>query len=64
MKLRCNKCMNDKRDEASRKTDNLWLVTLGNRDYLVCKFHQRRFTNANCQRNFSRVSGPSATRSQ
>lgn len=36
MKLKCNFC-----GYFSKKTDNLWLKQVGNRDYLVCKFHNR-----------------------
>ena len=36
MKLKCNFC------KQSRKTDSLWLVTVRNRDYLLCEYHTNR----------------------
>lgn len=56
MKLRCNKCVDEKRDEASRKTDNLWLLSINGREYLVCKYHRKGgYLSANSQRDISRV---------
>lgn len=40
MKLPCNLCVKENRDEASIKTDVLWLRTIDGRDYLVCKYHR------------------------
>jgi hypothetical protein len=36
MKLQCNFC------RYARKTDSLWLVTVRNRDYLLCSYHTNR----------------------
>lgn len=41
MLLRCNLCLEELRDDASKKTDILWLITVRGIDYLVCKFHRR-----------------------
>lgn len=41
MQLTCNLCIIEQRDEAGKKTDNLWLRTIRGIDYLVCKFHRR-----------------------
>lgn len=40
MLLRCNKCVGELHDNASKKTDVLWLRTIKGRDFLVCKFHR------------------------
>lgn len=65
MLLRCNICVDKLHDNASKKTDVLWLRTIRGVDYLVCKFHRR---NSHEQReqtserlvpgNVSRVSEP------
>jgi len=47
MRLRCNKCVSEKRDEAGRKTDLLWLLTIKGRDYLVCRYHLKKETRRN-----------------
>lgn len=41
MLLRCNICVDKLHDNASKKTDVLWLRTIRGVDYLVCKFHRR-----------------------
>jgi hypothetical protein len=47
MKLKCNFC------KQARVTDSLWLVTIRNRDYLLCVYHtnrqelKRRYKNDN-----------------
>lgn len=41
MLLRCNICVDQLHDNASKKTDVLWLRTIRGIDYLVCKFHRR-----------------------
>lgn len=41
MLLRCNICVDKLHDNASKKTDILWLRTIRGVDYLVCKFHRR-----------------------
>lgn len=41
MLLRCNLCVEQLRDEASKKTEILWLRTIRGIDFLVCKFHRR-----------------------
>ena len=41
MLLRCNICVDKLHDNASKRTDVLWLRTIRNVDYLVCKFHRR-----------------------
>lgn len=51
MLLRCNLCVEEERDEASKKTDNLWLRTIRGIDYLVCKFHRRDYHESNSKRN-------------
>lgn len=38
MKLECNFC----KSKIFKKTDSLWLVTVRNRDYLLCKFHKNK----------------------
>lgn len=43
MLLRCNLCIQELRDEASKKTDVLWLRTIKGVDFLVCKFHRRDY---------------------
>jgi hypothetical protein len=43
MLLPCNLCVKELRDEASKKTDVLWLRTIRGVDYLVCKFHRRDY---------------------
>lgn len=43
MLLPCNLCVKELRDEASKKTDLLWLRTIRGVDYLVCKFHRRDY---------------------
>ena len=40
MLLRCNICVDQLHDNASKKTDVLWLRTIRGIDYLVCKFHR------------------------
>lgn len=41
MLLRCNLCVKELHDNASKKTDILWLRKIRGIDYLVCKFHRR-----------------------
>lgn len=41
MLLRCNICVDQLHDNASKRTDVLWLRMIRGRDYLVCKFHRR-----------------------
>lgn len=41
MLLRCNICVDKLHDNASKRTDVLWLRTIRGVDYLVCKFHRR-----------------------
>lgn len=41
MLLRCNICVDKLHDNASKKTDVLWLRTIQGVDFLVCKFHRR-----------------------
>lgn len=43
MLLHCNLCVNELRDEASKKTDVLWLRMINGIEYLVCKFHRRDY---------------------
>lgn len=43
MLLHCNLCVKELRDEASKKTDILWLRTIRGIEYLVCKFHRRDY---------------------
>lgn len=40
MRLRCNLCIEQKNDNAAKKTDILWLRNIRGRDYLVCRFHR------------------------
>ena len=40
MLLRCNLCLLYQHNNASVKTDVLWLRTVQGRDYLVCKYHR------------------------
>lgn len=40
MMLRCNICLKRSHNNASVRTDILWLKTIDGRDYLVCKFHR------------------------
>ena len=61
MRLRCNLCVEQKRDEATRKTDVLWLRTIKGHDKLVCRFHRRTYEQSNSKRTFSRVSRQSAS---
>lgn len=63
MRLRCNLCVEQKRDEASRKTDVLWLRTIKSRDFLVCRYHRTKGEDhrgyhgqSNSKRTVSRVS--------
>lgn len=39
MRLRCELCIKNLCDTASRNTDDLKLRTIDGRDYLVCEFH-------------------------
>jgi len=43
MLLRCNLCLEELRDNATKKTDVLWLRTIRGVDFLVCKFHRRDY---------------------
>lgn len=61
MRLRCNLCVAQKRDEASHKTDILWLRTISGRDYLVCRYHKGGSNYANSKRNLYRISKESPT---
>ena len=51
MKLECSLC----KSKIYRKTDQLWLVTINHRDYLLCQFHKgkqelkERYQNDNNQ---------------
>lgn len=43
MLLRCNICLETLNNNATKKTDVLWLRTIRGVDYLVCKFHRRNY---------------------
>lgn len=45
MKLKCNFCT------RSRKTDNLYLLTVGDGDKLVCKYHLEQGAKRNDNRD-------------
>lgn len=45
MLLRCNLCMASLHNNASKKTDVLWLRTINGRDFLVCQFHREKYGN-------------------
>lgn len=55
MLLRCNLCIDEQRDDATKKTDVLWLRTIRGIDWLVCKFHRREANYERRESNQQRV---------
>lgn len=56
MLLRCNLCMASLHNNASKKTDVLWLRTINGRDFLVCQFHRENYGNDNSETIISPLS--------